>query len=457
MAQKMDFTIRAIEALPPSAKDRDDYMDTRAPGLYLRVTKRGVKTFSCLGRAKGAGKPERVTLGRFPAIKPEQARTRAFEIAGQQAGGVSPATAARERRGEITLDELRDEYLKQLKAKTRGTEHFRTHYDLYIRPHFGSSRLSDITARKVGKWHQTLPNEILRRRQQAAEGREARKEQLRQEIAARQAERRHGPLPKPKAPTVDAFREVTGYATSNRALFTLRALFNWAAKPVRAYFTQVNPASGHTPFPEKSRERFLQAHELPSFFKALAEEPNIIARDCILIKLLSGARSENAQAMRWSELDFERAEWNIPKTKNGESQTIPLVPEAIALLLERKRGATSLFVFPSSTSKTGHIVNTQKAWARILKRAGLTDVRQHDLRRTLGSWQARTGASLVLIGKSLNHKDQASTAIYARLDMDPVRESVTRATSAMFEAAGLKASAEVIELPVKAGRKRSKK
>jgi integrase len=82
----------------------------------------------------------------------------------------------------------------------------------------------------------------------------------------------------------------------------------------------------------------------------------------------------------------------------------------------------------------------------VLRAPGLKELRLHDLRRTLGSWQARTGASMILIRKSLNHKDQASTAIYARLDLDPVRQSVDRATSAMFEAAGLRPSANHIRV-----------
>jgi phosphoribosylformimino-5-aminoimidazole carboxamide ribonucleotide (ProFAR) isomerase len=61
----------------------------------------------------------------------------------------------------------------------------------------------------------------------------------------------------------------------------------------------------------------------------------------------------------------------------------------------------------------------------------------------LGSWQAKTGASLVIIGKSLNHKSPSATAIYARLDLDPVRQSVNTATAAMMEAGGLKKPAEI--------------
>ncbi|MNI69468.1 Phage integrase family protein [compost metagenome] len=74
----------------------------------------------------------------------------------------------------------------------------------------------------------------------------------------------------------------------------------------------------------------------------------------------------------------------------------------------------------------------------------MTDLRIHDLRRTLGSWQAKTGASLAIIGKSLNHKTHQATAIYARLDLDPVRQSVETATQAMLEAAGIKQTAPVV-------------
>lgn len=67
----------------------------------------------------------------------------------------------------------------------------------------------------------------------------------------------------------------------------------------------------------------------------------------------------------------------------------------------------------------------------------IPDLRIHDLRRTMGSRQAITGASLPIIGKSLNHKSQQATAIYTRLDLDPVRASVEKATEAMRRAAGL--------------------
>ena len=95
----------------------------------------------------------------------------------------------------------------------------------------------------------------------------------------------------------------------------------------------------------------------------------------------------------------------------------------------------SEWVFPGY-GKSGHLTEPNAAWGRICKRAKLKDLHIHDLRRTLGSWQAAGGASLTVIGKSLGQKSLQATAIYARLDLDPVKASVDAATAAML-AAGL--------------------
>src|SRR5690606_29864922 len=63
---------------------------------------------------------------------------------------------------------------------------------------------------------------------------------------------------------------------------------------------------------------------------------------------------------------------------------------------------------------------------------GLMDIHIHDIRRTFGSYQAITGASLQIIGKSLGHKSPQSTQVYARLSLDPVRSSIEKATQVMF-------------------------
>ena len=209
--------------------------------------------------------------------------------------------------------------------------------------------------------------------------------------------------------------------------------------------SEFNPAIGIKSNKEIQRDRFLQSDELPRFFKALAEESNTTIRDYILISLLTGARRSNVLAMRWQDISFERHEWRIEETKNGTPQTVALSPEAIEILQNRKPLDNAAFVF-SGNGKAGHLMEPKKGWKRILERAEIDNLRIHDLRRTLGSWQAKTGASLAIIGKSLNHKNQNTTAIYARLDLDPVRDSINTATSAMLTAAGLKKPADAVPL-----------
>jgi integrase len=149
--------------------------------------------------------------------------------------------------------------------------------------------------------------------------------------------------------------------------------------------------------------------------------------------------------MRWEDVSVDRGEWRLKTTKNGAPQTVTLSPQVVEILRDRMSLELTGFVFPGR-GKTGHLAEPKKGWQRILSSAGLGDLRIHDLRRTLGSWQAKQGASLAIIGKSLNHKNQNTTAIYARLDLDPVRESVNGANTAMFEAGGLKGGAEIFKL-----------
>jgi integrase len=189
----------------------------------------------------------------------------------------------------------------------------------------------------------------------------------------------------------------------------------------------------------------MQGDELPRFFQALAEEANDTMRDYFLLSLLTGARRANVLSMHWADVNLERAEWRLKTTKNEVPQTVTLSPQAVEVLRNRLPAIPTGFVFPGK-GQSGHLVEPKKGWERILARAGLADLRIHDLRRTLGSWQAKQGASLAIIGKSLNHKNQNTTAIYARLDLDPVRDSVNTATAAMLAAAGLKGGADVLPL-----------
>src|SRR6185436_15897849 len=126
--------------------------------------------------------------------------------------------------------------------------------------------------------------------------------------------------------------------------------------------------------------------EMPRFFRALAEEKNETLRDFVLISLFTGARQGNILTMEWEQVDLSTATWYIPETKNGTPQFVALAPEAVSILRERKSGAgvLSRFVFEGA-GKTGHFTAPKYNWYRLIKRAGISNLRMHDLRRTLGS------------------------------------------------------------------------
>jgi integrase len=138
--------------------------------------------------------------------------------------------------------------------------------------------------------------------------------------------------------------------------------------------------------------------------------------------------------MKWSDIDNEREVWTInpEESKNSQRLTIPLLPQVIEILTRRRKTSNSTFVFPSN-SASGHYQEPKKAWHTLLKRADIKNVRIHDLRRTMGSYQTMTGASTTIVGKTLGHKSQQSTAVYARMTLDPVRDSMHAAVELMMK------------------------
>jgi integrase len=199
------------------------------------------------------------------------------------------------------------------------------------------------------------------------------------------------------------------------------------------------------------RDRFLNQDELEQFVHSLSQEGGSIV-DFFLLALLTGVRRGNVCVMCWEEINLGLATWKIPRTKNGDPQIVMLSPDAVEILrARREKYGGKGFVFPGSGS-TGHFVDARTAIKRVLDRAGIpygrnvpNGVTLHDLRRTLGSWQAIGGASLPIIGASLGQKSQKATAIYARLNSQAVRDSVEKAGAKMLSLAGLKEGESLLD------------
>ena len=446
-SERLIFTRKALAAIEAPAK-RTTYQDAETRGLILDVTVGGVKTFRIY--RKVAGKPEKITLGRFNADLPDSrefpqgfdllkslmasselnvkmARRLAEAVNVQLDSGLNPAETRRKARGELTLGQLFARYIEDY-AKPQGMKTIKGTTETFQR-YVGA--LPDLPVKKHG---------VKRSKPAFSVNWEHRKLSS---ITADEVRRLHAAIG----------RERAG-ATANRVIELLSRLFNKAAD--WGEFSGKSPTDGQDSFKETKRDRFIVRGEMPAFWQALYEDPSQDFQDFIALSLLAGARKANNHAMRWDEVDMDAHEWRVPDSKNGEPLRIVLVPEAMEILARRRLSIGSDWVFPSADSASGHVESFKHRWNALRKRAGLKNLRLHDLRRSLGSWQARTGASMIVIGKSLGHKSQQATAIYAQLDTDPVRESVGRATSAMLEAGKIKKTADVVAFPPGASNKAGK-
>jgi integrase len=375
-----------LEALPVPETGRVYHYDEMAPGLALCVTAAGTRTFYLYRKVNR--RPIRVKIGGFPELTVKQARDLASKLNVAIAAGHDPQEAKQARRREATFGELFQHWL-----------------EIHAKPYLKTwSEWDGIRNRYLSEWENRRLSAIKKTDVQALHAR---------------------------------LGDKNGHYAANRTLSLIKMVFN---KADGIGWKGENPARGVRRFPEESRDRFLAPEELPRFFQALIGEPSPLLQGFFLICLLSGARRGNVQRMRWEDIDFAGARWRIPETKSGHVVVVPLVPlavETLRTLQELNDG--SEWVFPAvRQGKRGlpFLADPMPAWRRLCKRAGLANLRIHDLRRSLGSWQALTGASLQIIGKSLGHTRPETTQIYSRLTLDPVRESVEKATEAIRVAAG---------------------
>lgn len=377
---KLAFTKTIVAHLAAPSTGRKYYHDAKAPGLCLCVTHRGARTFYWYRWVNGG--PTRTRIGRFPEVSVENARDIAKAYSVGLAAGRDPQEVKRARRQEATFGELFTEWLeKHAKERLKTWRESERLHNTLLRPLDGR-KLSTIRPRDIQALHAKIGGE-------------------------------------------------NGHYAANRLLELVRGVFNKAEKLIG--WKGENPARGIEPFREEQRDRFLQADELPRFFQALHQEVDPFP-DFFTLALLTGARRGNLLAMAWQDIDLDRRLWRIPETKSGKPVFVPLVAPAVEILEDRREKCNgSPWVFPS-TGKSGHLEVVKSAWARVLKRAGLSDLRPHDLRRSLGSWMTIQGASLPIVGRALGHLGTSATEVYARLSVDPVRQAIDVATTAMIAA-----------------------
>lgn len=362
--------------------------------------------------------------------------------------GADPQGHRQALRAEMTVAQLCDQYLAEgvatKKATTVATD--RSRIASHIVPLLGGKSISAVTPGDVEAFMKAIANgKTATERRKLAPG---------------------------KTSQVKG-----GKGTASRTVGLLGGIFSYA---VRHKLRPDNPVRGVERFKDGRSERFLSAAELARLGEAItkAEADGRNRKGLAVVRLLTttGARKSEIEGLRWDEVDFERSALRLRDSKTGAKVVAIGAPalEILSALAEQAKQdhaaavakaeeqgeavpARSPFVFPAGRGAAGHWVGTDKLWRTVRESAKLPDVRLHDLRHTYASLAvgaAGGGQSLAVIGKLLGHKDVRTTARYAHLADDPVRQAADRIASAA--AAGLSGqSGKVVDLQAKR-RSRSK-
>ena len=215
---------------------------------------------------------------------------------------------------------------------------------------------------------------------------------------------------------------------ANRTLGVLSKMMNlagtWGMRDRHS-----NPCEDIERYPEHKRERFLSPGELERLGKTLtaaegSETETKYAIAAFRILLLTGCRLSEIQTLEWRHVDLLQKELRLPDSKTG-AKTVHLGDAAVALLETLPRVKDNPYVIVGKKEKT-HLTDLQHPWQRIREAAGLDDVRIHDLRHTFASSGLLVGEGLAMIGKLLGHTQVQTTARYAHLAADPVKQAATK-------------------------------
>lgn len=379
---RLDFDGKTLESLQiPAGKQRLTVTDTRTRGLQFELRPAG-GSFSY--RYSIDGRQRAIPIGRLGPLKVADARRRAQELARMVALGHDPLAEKTQQRLCPTLHEFfAQKYMPYVRIDKRSWATDESLYRNHLEPVFGDLKMNQISKGRV-------------------------REFLHAKVAAGSAK-----------------------GTVNRMLVLLRYCFNLAIEwEVEGVTT--NPAKGVKPFQENNKiERFVTQEESMALKEALEQSHNPQLRFIIAFLLVTGSRKNEALRAQWGDIDFEFRVWSVPLSKSGKVRHITLSDTAVRFLhMVREFNRQMLgeafegcqFVFPNPKTLRP-FVSIFYSWDSSRKRAGLADVRIHDLRHTFASTLVNNGVSLYEVQKLLGHAHIRTTERYSHLRQERLQES----------------------------------
>ena len=362
----------------------------------MSVTSGGTKSF--LVYRKLNGQPIRVTLGRFPDMKIEQARRLAQKRIAEIAEGRNPIKEKKAARQKgITLREVFNDYMKSReRALSSNTK---SNYKTIIDSHLSrwiDRPLGEITRDKVEKHHRLLS-------------------------------------------------EVSN-SSANKSMRLLRALFNYA-------HGKYEDAQGNGLYPdnpvnrlshirawnvETRRNSRVKDHELKAWFDAVTgirQDDDLATQtvaDYLIFTLLNGLRRQEAGQLLFSDIDFEDRTFTVKNTKNRKELLLPLSDYAHQLLILRRAQTNSDFVFPGA-KEMGPLNDPRRVIARVRTMSGV-QFTMHDLRRTFITVAESLDISAYAVKRLVNHSvGNDVTAGYVIWNVDRLRKPMQQIADRVLE------------------------
>ena len=219
----------------------------------------------------------------------------------------------------------------------------------------------------------------------------------------------------------------------NRLLILLRYLFSCAIKWETPGITK-NPTAGILLMKEDNqKERYLSTDEAQRLYTQLQQSDNQMLQYIVPMLILTGARKREVLDARWEDFDCDRLHWRIHTTKLGKPRFVPMSDGVVSLLGSIQRlGCQWVFANPKTRKP---YVSIFCSWNTARAKAGLADVRIHDLRHSYASFLVNAGRSLYEVQRLLGHTQIKTTQRYAHLSHDTLLDatnSVNTTLAGMF-------------------------
>ena len=350
------------------------YWDRDLPGFGVRVYPNGTRVYLVQGRGPGGSK--RITVGRHGLISADEARRQGAALLTRIKAGEEPG-AGPGSEGGPTVADLAERYLREhvaVRCKPNTVKGYRQVIGRHVLPALGKVPIAALGREHVAELHYRLR----------------------------------------KTPVA-----------ANDAVGALSRLLNraeaWGLVPAGS-----NPCRFVTRYRTRRPERFLTEEEFRCIGAALDDleaggRVPVHAAAALRLLMLTGCRCSEVLTLRWEDVALERNEVRLRDSKTGP-RVVPLSPAAARVLAGVPRPAGNPWVIAGREPGT-RLTHLAYYWYRVRERAGLDDVRLHDLRHSFASRALALGESLPMIGKLLGHSKIQTTARYAHLARDSVKES----------------------------------